>query len=181
MRRKRMRFDRFMVTLFTCHAGEERIIPPGELNRGISDTSPIDDLLAAHPTAKLLTPITIFTKGSFVSINSEGLLRHITAGDGGWRVAKSESLDNFRLRACEDDSEYHCLFPLDRAVRYWHRKPVNCHAGDSVELKQGQMLYVATGTVDVAGHRFTGPAMVESSRDQAAEIIERAIGVITWT
>lgn len=180
MRRKRLRFDRFLVTLFTCHAGEERIIPPGELNRGISDTSPIEDLLAAHPTAKLLTPITIFTKGSFESINSEGILRHIPAGDGAWRVAKSESLENFRLRAREDDSEYHCLLPLDREVRYWHRKPVNCHAGDSVELKRGQMLYVATGIVDVAGQRFTGPAMVESSRDQAAEIIERAIGVIIW-
>ena len=180
MRRQRLRFERILVTLFTCSAGEERIIPPSELNRGIRDTSPIEDILAVDPTAKLLTPITIFTKGSFDSINSEGIPRHIKAGDGGWRTAKSESLENFRLRACEDESEYHCLCPLDREVRYWHRKPVNCHEGDSVELKQGQMLYVAVGDVEISGRLFTGPAMIESSRDQAAKVIKRAIGVIIW-
>jgi hypothetical protein len=180
MRRKRLRFDRFMVTLFTCHAGEERIIPPGELTRGILETDAISDQLAESKNYRPLNAITIFTKGSFEAFRGDDIPFPIKAGEGGYRIAYAERWDNLRLRAVEDDSEYHCLFPLDRTAQYWRRKPVSCVAGEEIELSKDQLLYVAAGVVEIGGQTLTGPTMVESSKDQTAKAIERVIGVKIW-
>jgi hypothetical protein len=178
MRRKRMRFGNFMVTLFTCNAGEERIIPTGELNRGLSE-APIDDLLEINENAKPLNPITLFTKGSFVFLGGDEVYP-IKAGEGATRSVYAERLDNIRLRAVEEGSEYHCILPLDRTARYWDRRPVSCEAGQTIELSTGQFLYIATGAIEIGGKTFTGPAMVESSKDQTATAIERVHGVKIW-
>ena len=168
-----------MVTLFTCRAGEERIIPPGELNRGITEAT-IDDLLEINKNAKPLNPITIFTKGSFEMFLGDAKPFPIKAGEGGYRSAYAERLDNIRLRAVEEGSEYHCILPLDHTARYWDRRPVSCDAGKSIELSAGQFLYIATGAIEIGGKTFTGPAMVESSKDQTATAIERVNGVKIW-
>lgn len=179
MRRKRLRFGDFMVTLFTCSAGEERIIPPGELNRGITE-APIDDLIKINKNAKPLNPITVFTKGSFEMDLGWDKPFPIKAGEGGYRGAFAERLDNIRLRAVEDGSEYHCILPLDRTARYWDRRPVSCDAGQAIELSAGQFLYIATGAIEIGGKTLTGPAMVESSKDQTATATERVIGAKIW-
>jgi hypothetical protein len=169
-----------MVTLFTCHAGEERIIPPGELTRGITETDAISDQLAVSNNYRPLNAITIFTKGSFEAFRGDDVPFPIKAGEGGYRSAYAERLDNFRLRAVEDGSEYHCLLPLDRTARYWRRKPVDCEAGGAIDLETDQFLYVASGVVKVGEQTLTGPAMVESSSLQTATAIERVIGVKIW-
>ena len=102
------------------------------------------------------------------------------AGEGGYRSAYAERLDNIRLRAVEEGSEYHCILPLDHTARYWDRRPVSCDAGQAIELPAGHFLYIATGAVEIGGKTFVGPAMVESTRDQTVTAVERVTGVKIW-
>ncbi len=178
MKIRKARFGRFMVTLLSMEVGEERLIPPNEISRGIAADSIAG--VTSDPKAVPLNPISIFTKGAFEVYRGDTKPYPVAAGDGGFRFAITDSVDNFRLRAIEEGSEYHCILPLERTARYWHRSGVNCAAGDSFELTCGQFLYVASGSVDLAGKTFTGPAMMEITEDRTARAVDRVVGVRMW-
>jgi hypothetical protein len=177
MHKHTIKYERFVISIFTAHAGEERIFTPVELSRGLTTAAPIAHFLAEHEDARPLHSFSIFTRGSWAILRGDLPPLLMPAGSGGNEVARFP--DNYRSRALEDDCEYHCVTPRGQPV-YWQRRLISHTAGSSLDVFPGEFVYVASGTVALRGHTFIGPAMIEVANPGALEIIESTIGVKMW-
>jgi hypothetical protein len=180
MQFRRIRFEKFTVTIFTAHAGEERIILPSELTRGMTaaDAEPIAHLLAQYPDAHPLHTIPVFTKGGFEALGGDNPPVLRPAGSGAVQFVRA--IDNYRMRATEEGSEYHCITPRSESPVWWQRAFVSGQAGDTFEVLPKEYLYIAEGSFEMAGQTFSGPTMLEITKAHTATITEPVLGVKMW-
>lgn len=178
MQRQRIRFEKFTITIFTAHAGEERICPPSELTRGMTEAAPIAHLLAKYDDARPLHTIPVYTKGGFEALGGDHPPDPRPAGSGATQFVRG--IDNYRLRATEEGSEYHCITPKSEVPVFWQRSFVSGKTGDTFEVKANDYIYIAEGSIEMAGRTFVGPTMLEISKDHTAKVIEPVLGARLW-
>ena len=178
MQFRRLRFEKFAVTIFTAHAGEERVILPSELTRGMTDAPAISHLLAQYDDARPLHTIPVFTKGGFEALSGDHPPSPRPAGTGAVQFVRG--VDNYRMRATEEGSEYHCITPRGEVPQYWQRSFVSGKAGDTFEVLPNEYLYIAEGSIELVGKTFTGPTMLEITKPHTATITEPVLGVKMW-
>lgn len=136
MKRRRLKFKDFHVFIFNMDRGERKALKPEEVNRGLTDFGP-----------HTLYPISVFTKGHFVSIRPGREPWHSGAGDGGQYYVDCDSLVGHALVATEDDSEYHCIVPIGEP-KFWDRSVYSFSRGAWTVLYPGQYCYVASGKLE---------------------------------
>ena len=180
MQFRRIRFENFTITLFTANAGEERICPPSELTRGMTaaDASAIAHLLAKYEDARPLHTVPVYTKGGFEALGGDHAPDPRPAGGGATQFVRG--IDNYRLRAKEEGSEYHCITPKGETPVFWQRAFVSGKAGDTFEVLPNQFLYIAHGSIELAGQPFVGPTMLEITKPHTAKITEPVMGAKLW-
>jgi hypothetical protein len=180
MQRKRIRFEKFTITIFTAQAGEERICPPSELTRGMTaaDAAPIAHLLAKHDDAHPLHTIPVYTKGGFEALGGDNPPDPRPAGSGATQFVRG--IDNYRLRSTEEGSEYHCITPKSETPVFWQRAFVSGKAGDTFEVLPNEYLYIAEGSIELAGQTFVGPTMLEITKSHTARVTEKVLGAKMW-
>ncbi len=180
MQFRRIRFEKFTITVFTAYAGEERVCPPSELTRGLtaSDAPAIAHLLEGKDDARPLHTIPVYTKGGFEALGGDHAPDPRPAGSGATQFVRG--IDNYRLRATADGSEYHCITPKSDVPVFWQRAFVSGQAGDTFEVAPNSFLYVAEGSIELAGKRFAGPTMLEITKLHTAEIVEPVMGAKLW-
>ncbi|WP_316205736.1 hypothetical protein [Bradyrhizobium sp. SZCCHNS1012] len=180
MQFRRIRFDNFTITIFTAHAGEERICPPSELTRGLTaaDAPAIAHLLDGKEDARPLHTIPVYTKGGFEALGGDHAPDPRPAGSGGTQFVRG--IDNYRLRATSEGSEYHCITPKSEVPVFWQRAFVSGAVGDTFELLPDQILYIAEGSIELDGKTFVGPAMLEITNAHMAKITEPVMGARLW-
>lgn len=110
MKRTLLKHDRFLVWKFVMNAGEKKVMKPGEVNRGLTNYGPLT-----------LNTISIFVRGSFVTLRDGRKPYHHPAGTGGATHLEADSFRGHALQALEDDSEFHCIVPRDETPTFWER------------------------------------------------------------
>jgi hypothetical protein len=180
MQFKRIRFENFTITIFTAHAGEQRICPPSELTRGLTaaDAPAIAHLLEGKDDARPLHTIPVYTKGGFEALGGDHEPDPRPAGSGGTQFVRG--IDNYRLRATKEGSEYHCITPKSEKPVFWQRAFVSGKAGDKFEVLPGNYLYIAEGSIKLAGLEWKGPTMLEITKPHTATVIEPMMGARLW-
>jgi hypothetical protein len=164
-RRLTYKGDAFLAFSFTMNRGERKLLKPEEVNRGLTNHGP-----------HTLHPISVFTRGYFLSIRPGREPWHSRAGDGGEYFVNCDTLAGHHLVAMEDDSEYHCIVP--REAKFWERSVYWLQSGVSIGLFPGSFCYVASGQVE--GH--LGERMIyNETDDQIIQIkSDNAIIAVMW-
>ncbi|WP_315768361.1 MULTISPECIES: hypothetical protein [unclassified Bradyrhizobium] len=180
MQFRRIRFENFTITIFTAHAGEERICPPVELTRGLTwaDAPSIAHLLEGKPDAHPLYTIPVYTKGGFEALGGDHAPDPRPAGSGATQFVRG--IDNYRLRATAEGSEYHCITPKSKVPFFWQRAFVSGQAGETFDVEPGNFIYLAEGLIEISHSQFRGATMLEISRSLTAKIIEPVMGARLW-
>ncbi len=180
MQFRRLRFENFTITIFTADAGQERICPPSELTRGLTaaDAPAIAHLLEGKDDARPLHTIPVYTKGGFEALGGDHAPDPRPAGSGATQFVRG--IDNYRLRATADGSEYHCITPKSQTPIFWQRAFVSGNAGDTFEVQPGNFVYLAEGAIELSHHQFRGPTMLEITRPLTATVIEPVMGAKLW-
>ncbi|MGJ4945061.1 hypothetical protein ACQR1W_31160 [Bradyrhizobium sp. HKCCYLS1011] len=180
MQFRRLRFEKFTVTIFTANAGDERICPPSELTRGLTaaDAPAIAHLLKGKDDARPLHTIPVYTKGGFEALGGDHEPDPRPLGSGATQFVRG--IDNYRLRATADCSEYHCITPKSQTPVFWQRAFVGGKAGDTFEVEPGNFVYIAEGHISLAGHEWIGPTMLEITKPLKATIVEPVMGAKLW-
>ncbi|MCP1757857.1 hypothetical protein [Bradyrhizobium elkanii] len=180
MQFRRIRFENFTITIFTAHAGEERVCPPSELTRGLtaSDAPAIAHLLEGKDDARPLHTIPVYTKGGFEALGGDHAPDPRPAGSGATQFVRG--IDNYKLRATAADSEYHCITPKSKEPVFWQRSFVGGKAGDTFEVLPNSYLYIAEGKIELAHRTFVGPTMLEITKPHTAKITDPVMGAKLW-
>jgi hypothetical protein len=129
MKRRVLRFERFLVWCFTMDRGERKPVKAIEANRGLG--------------GNLLNAIAFPVRGSFwvKCYGHPSILQR--AGQGGWNTVGS--LEGLTIESVEDGSEYHCITPRDQTAKFWQRSVVVLHAGERYVPWNDSFVYVASG------------------------------------
>jgi hypothetical protein len=170
MKRKVIKFDKFMVWVFTANKGETKKFQVDEINRGLNDHGP-----------NTLYTISVYTKGSF-KLHRPGESDIIyKPGDGGARYAITSNFGQLVLESLEDNSEYHCIVPLGDA-KFWNRSVKLIEPG--IGLIDGgpeKYLYIANGELERNGCQYLDRSLVEIKTDAAFDVKKPTIVATLWT
>lgn len=134
MKRRVLKFDQFLVWIFTMNMGERKTFNPLEVNRGLTTHGP-----------NTIYTIPVFTRGSFTIIRPGTTPLFCKEGEGGFEVAHAEHLEGQAIVAMENDCEYHCITPREDIPRYWNRLVFPLEAGKAVAGLPGAFYYLAKG------------------------------------
>lgn len=143
MKKRALRFDRFLVFIFSFNKGERKNFSSQEITRGLTDRGP-----------QTLSTIPVFTKGSFHAITPGLEPRLALPGAGGAETVAGDSTIGHGVVALEDDSEYHCIVPREHTPKFWNRNLLVVEGGDSFYLLPGEYAYVASGKLATVSEKL---------------------------
>ena len=126
MKKRVLKFERFLVWCFEMDAGERKPVRAIEANRNLG--------------GNLLNAIAFPIRGRFNVVQSGHPAIEVKPGGGAWPYV--ETLDGLAVEALEDDSEYHCITPRDKEPKHWHRTVTLLRPGEKLTLAPGAFLYL---------------------------------------
>jgi hypothetical protein len=174
MQKRTLKFEQFLVWIFTAERGQSKIIRDQELTRGFR----YPDGRSGFP----LNSVQLYTRGRFVLLQDRRVIGTAKAGEGALDHIEAEHLNRLHLFGTEPENEYHCILPREHEPRLWQRRLLP--AGETELLPHAKsFVYLATGYLESVSKQLkaTGPILVDLSGKQGSLVLqEGAVAAHIW-